>query len=148
MEFRQGILVDHELEIAYYFRHAFSMDRIVEKTGMNRKILQGHVRNMREKLHAEDTAALIRIIQCLSGEEASQLNTGLKSSTHSKIRESTNTYFDSIDTKATVVGRQNVILIAIALLIGISTILFICDTVMELLMTSGFLRDLENLFAG
>lgn len=147
MEFKSDILVDRELEIAYYFRHAFSMERIVEKTGMNRRILQGHVKNMREKLHAEDTASLIKIIQSLGNEEAGQLQASTLS-TNSKIRESTKAYFESADAKTNTIGKRNMILIAIALLVGIGTVLFVCNTFMEMFVNNGFMNEFDELFAG
>ena len=142
MEFKDGVLVDRELEIARYLRHEFPMVRILKRTGMKKKILEGHVKNMREKFHAEDDAALIRMIQTLPK--------GLQTSSTDleKIRAATNVYFKSANEKAGNVGNRNIVLIAIVLLLGIAAILLAYDCLMELFLKSGFADQYKGLFAG
>ena len=63
MEFREEELVEREIEIAGYLREGFSIREIMVKTGLNKKIMTAHMRNMMEKLQCvsrEDLIALIR----------------------------------------------------------------------------------------
>ena len=63
MEFKQEGLVEREIEIAGYLTQDFSLKHISEKTGLSKKLLVAHVKNMMEKLKAEDMTALIKLLR-------------------------------------------------------------------------------------
>ena len=63
MEFKQEELVEREIEIAGYLTQDFSLKHISEKTGLSKKLLVAHVKNMMEKLKAEDMTALIKLLR-------------------------------------------------------------------------------------
>lgn len=63
MEFKEEELVDREKEIALYLAKGFSLRLIGKKTGLSRKLLKAHIRNMMEKLKAADMEMLISIIK-------------------------------------------------------------------------------------
>ena len=63
MEFKQEELIEREIEIAGYLVQRFSLKRISETTGLNKKILAAHVKNMMQKLKAENIEALIRTLK-------------------------------------------------------------------------------------
>jgi DNA-binding NarL/FixJ family response regulator len=63
MEFKQEQLVEREIEIAGYLVQRFSLKQISEATGLNKKILAAHIRNMMQKLKSEDMATLKKIIE-------------------------------------------------------------------------------------
>ena len=49
MEFKREELVEREIEIAGYLIQDFSLKHISEKTGLSKKLLVAHVKNMMEK---------------------------------------------------------------------------------------------------
>jgi DNA-binding NarL/FixJ family response regulator len=63
MEFKQEELVEREIEIACYLFRDFSLNQMAEKTGLNKKILTGHLRNMMQKLQAADMDELIQFLK-------------------------------------------------------------------------------------
>lgn len=63
MEFKQEEFVEREIEIAGYLVQDFSIKNISDKTGLRKKLLMAHIRNMMEKLKAEDVAALIKLLK-------------------------------------------------------------------------------------
>ena len=63
MEFKQEELVEREIEIAGYLMQDFSLKHISETTGLSKKLLVAHIRNMMEKLKAEDMHALIKLLK-------------------------------------------------------------------------------------
>ena len=63
MEFKQEELVEREIEIAGYLTQGFSLKHISEKTGLSKKLLIAHLRNMMEKLKVEDISALIKLLK-------------------------------------------------------------------------------------
>ncbi len=65
MEFKQEELVEREIEIAGYLTQDFLLNRISEKTGLNKKLLVAHIRNMMKKLKVEDITALIRLLKVM-----------------------------------------------------------------------------------
>ncbi len=56
MEFKQEALVERKIEIAAFLLQDFSLKLMSEKTGLSKKLLTAHIRNMMEKLKAKDTA--------------------------------------------------------------------------------------------
>ncbi len=62
MEFKHEELVDREIEIARYLLQGFSLKMIAEKTALSKKHLAAHIRNMMEKLKAENMTALIKML--------------------------------------------------------------------------------------
>ena len=58
MEFKSEELVDRELEIAGYLLQDLSLKQIAEKTGLSKKHLVAHLRNMMKKLGAENMLSL------------------------------------------------------------------------------------------
>jgi DNA-binding CsgD family transcriptional regulator len=65
MEFKKEALVEREVEIAAYLLQDCSLKSMSEKTGLSKKILTAHIRNMTKKLKAEDTAGLIKMLRSL-----------------------------------------------------------------------------------
>jgi len=63
MEFRKEALVEREIEIAGYLLQHFSLKQICEQTGLQKKIVEAHIRNMMEKLGAEDSGTLIQLLK-------------------------------------------------------------------------------------
>lgn len=63
MEFKQEQLVEREIEIAGYLKLDFSLKQIAEVTGLSKKLLVAHIRNMMQKLKSEDMAALKKILK-------------------------------------------------------------------------------------
>ena len=63
MEFKQEELVEREIEIGGYLLQDLSMKQIAEKTGLSKKLLMAHIRNMMEKLKAENITTLIRLLK-------------------------------------------------------------------------------------
>ena len=59
MEFKQEALLERELEIASYLLRRFSLEKIGRHLGINKKIVKAHIRNMMQKLHAENLEELI-----------------------------------------------------------------------------------------
>ena len=58
MEFKKEELIEREIEIAGYLLDDLSLKQISEKTRLNTKHLQAHLRNMMEKLGAENMLVL------------------------------------------------------------------------------------------
>ena len=63
MEFKQEELVEREIEIACYLFQDFSLNQVAEKTGLNKKILTAHLRNMMQKLKVADMDELIQFLK-------------------------------------------------------------------------------------
>ena len=63
MEFRQEQLVEREIEIAGYLKLDLSLKQIAEVTGLSKKLLVAHVRNMMQKLKSENMVALIKTLK-------------------------------------------------------------------------------------
>jgi len=63
MEFKEEELVEREVEIAGYLLQDLSLKHISEKTGLSKKLLVAHIRNMMEKLKAENVSALIKVLK-------------------------------------------------------------------------------------
>ena len=62
MEFKNEALVEREIEIAGYLLQGFSVKMIAEITGLSKKILVAHIRNMMTKLKAVNIAGLIKML--------------------------------------------------------------------------------------
>lgn len=58
MEFKNEELVAREMEIAGYLLQNLSLKQISDKTGLSKKHLAAHLRNMMEKLGVENMLAL------------------------------------------------------------------------------------------
>ena len=63
MEFKNEELIKREIEIAGYLIHGFSLKVVAEKTGLSKKILTAHLRNMMKKLKAADMDELKKLIR-------------------------------------------------------------------------------------
>ena len=63
MEFRQEQLVEREIENAGYLKLGLSLKQIAEVTGLSKKLLVAHVRNMMQKLKSENMVALIKTLK-------------------------------------------------------------------------------------
>ena len=62
MEFKQEALLERELQIASYLLERFSLEKIARHLAVNKKIVKAHIRNMMQKLHAENLEELIESI--------------------------------------------------------------------------------------
>lgn len=58
MEFEQEALVKREIEIAAYLLRNFSPEQIAGQLGINKKIVQAHIRNMMQKLNVANIEVL------------------------------------------------------------------------------------------
>ena len=67
MEFKSEQLVEREIEIAGYLLNNFSLRHIEKKTGLSKKHLDAHIRNMIEKLQVGDIAALKKTLKTQEG---------------------------------------------------------------------------------
>ena len=59
MEFKKEELVDREKEIGSYLLQGLHTKHISEKTGLGKKTITAHIRNMMKKLKASNEAELI-----------------------------------------------------------------------------------------
>ena len=62
MEFKNEELIEREIEIANYLVQDFSLNYIAETTGINKKLLMVHIRNMMKKLKAENMSTLVKLL--------------------------------------------------------------------------------------
>lgn len=60
MEFREKAFTGRELEIAHYLLENKTLPEIMQLTGLKRKLVKAHLRNMREKLHVANIKSLRR----------------------------------------------------------------------------------------
>ena len=63
MEFKNEELIEREIEIAQHLVQDFSLNQIAGETGINKKLLTVHMRNMMKKLNAENMSTLIKILK-------------------------------------------------------------------------------------
>lgn len=63
MEFKHEELVEREIEIGDYLLNGFSFRLISEKTGLSKKHLDAHIKNMMEKLKAKDMEDLLKLLK-------------------------------------------------------------------------------------
>jgi len=73
MQFQKEELIDREIEIASYWLEGLSLKQISQKTKLNTKHLQAHLRNMMEKLGAENMLVLKEILlKNITGKSSNQ----------------------------------------------------------------------------
>ena len=63
MGFRHEEFVEREKEIAGYLLQNFSLKKICDKTGLQKKITTAHIQNMMQKLGAKDMKTLIELLR-------------------------------------------------------------------------------------
>lgn len=63
MEFKNEELIEREIEIAGYLLNKMSLNKIEQKTGLKKKILEAHIKNMMRKLKVENMKSLIEILK-------------------------------------------------------------------------------------
>jgi len=63
MEFKNEELIGREIEIAGLLMQQFSVNQIAERTGLSKKMLAAHIKNMMQKLKAEDMSILIKVLK-------------------------------------------------------------------------------------
>ncbi len=63
MEFKKEELVDREIEIAGLLIHNVSLNQIAETTGLSKKLLTAHIKNMMQKIKASDMNSLIKLLK-------------------------------------------------------------------------------------
>ena len=63
MEFKNEELIEREMEIAEQLVQDFSLNHIAETTGVNKKLLIVHIRNMMKKLNADNMSTLIKSLK-------------------------------------------------------------------------------------
>ena len=63
MEFKNEELIEREIEIAGYLKLDFSLKQISETTGLNKKILAAHIKNMMQKLKSGNIVALKKTLK-------------------------------------------------------------------------------------
>ena len=62
MEFKRETLLQREIEIAGFLLKGFSLQQIATRLEVNKKIIKAHIRNMMQKLNAENLEHLIENI--------------------------------------------------------------------------------------
>lgn len=63
MEFKYEELVENELVIGRLLVQGFTVKAIVTETGMSKKVVTTHIRNMKVKLQASDLGELRRTLE-------------------------------------------------------------------------------------
>ena len=63
MSFKYGILTVREIEISGYLKEKKSLREIEQKTGLSKKILTAHLRNMMKKLRVNDPEDILQMIR-------------------------------------------------------------------------------------
>lgn len=63
MEFIKEGIVDRELEIGSYLVKAYTLKQIAEKTGLSKKMVSAHIRNLMEKLNTNTTVELLHVLK-------------------------------------------------------------------------------------
>jgi len=63
MEFHPDELTQREIEIAGFLLRGFSAGQIAEKIGIRKRLVDAHISNMREKLNAEDSILLLKVMK-------------------------------------------------------------------------------------
>ncbi len=63
MEFKKEELVDREIEIAGLLIRNVSLNQIAETTGLSKKLLTAHIKNMMQKIKANDMNSLIKLLK-------------------------------------------------------------------------------------
>ncbi|MEO7315380.1 MAG: LuxR C-terminal-related transcriptional regulator [Ginsengibacter sp.] len=66
MSFKYGILTVREIEISGYLKEKKSLREIEQKTGLSKKILTAHLRNMMKKLRVNDPEDILQMIRSLN----------------------------------------------------------------------------------
>ncbi len=62
MKFKQEELVKREIEIAGYLFNDLSLRHIEKNTGLSKKHLDAHIKNMMEKLKAANIEELVKLL--------------------------------------------------------------------------------------
>jgi len=63
MEFQPDKLTEREVEIASLLLRGFSTGQIAERIGIRKRLVDAHISNMREKLNADDTILLLKVLK-------------------------------------------------------------------------------------
>lgn len=63
MEFQPDRLTEREVEIAGLLLRGFSTSQISERMGIRKRLVDAQISNMREKLKAEDTILLLKVLK-------------------------------------------------------------------------------------
>ncbi len=63
MEFKKEELVDREIEIAGLLIRNVSLNQIAETTGLSKKLLTAHIKNMMQKIKASDMNSFIKTLK-------------------------------------------------------------------------------------
>jgi DNA-binding CsgD family transcriptional regulator len=63
MEFKNEELVEREIEIGKLLIQNISLKEIGEKTGLSSKLVNAHIKNMMQKMTANDLQLLIRVLK-------------------------------------------------------------------------------------
>ncbi len=63
MEFKNDDLIGREIEIAGLLMQQYSLNQISQRTELSRNILVAHIKNMMQKLNAENIESLIQLLK-------------------------------------------------------------------------------------
>lgn len=63
MEFREEELIDREIEIAGYLHEGISLNEILVKTQLSKRMIAAHLRNMMKKMNCANREELIKLIK-------------------------------------------------------------------------------------
>ena len=63
MEFKKEELIDREIEIAGLLIQHISVKQIAETTGLSKKLLVAHIKNMMQKMKAPDMTSLLELLE-------------------------------------------------------------------------------------
>jgi DNA-binding CsgD family transcriptional regulator len=68
MQFRHEKLIEREIEIAQYMLQGDTLTEISLKTGLSKRHVAAHIKNMITKLKVENAEALIKLLKPLKKE--------------------------------------------------------------------------------
>ena len=63
MEFKKEELIEREIEIAGLLMQQYSLNQIAERVGLSKKLLTAHIKNMMQKMKANDMNGLIQLLK-------------------------------------------------------------------------------------
>lgn len=63
MEFEKEEFIDREIEIAHLLIQNYPLKKIRTETGLSRKLLTAHIKNMMQKLKTNQLQSLIRLLK-------------------------------------------------------------------------------------
>lgn len=63
MEFKSEELIEREIEIGQCLLQGYTINQICAKTGISKRLVGAHIRNMLAKLKVKDKESLLRLLK-------------------------------------------------------------------------------------